>query len=384
MGQKLSKDRRKSADAIPPIASYIHQPFKNNAEQIRLLRIRPGFRTRIELTIEIFNLDQCPPYQALSYTWGSEDDQKGVYLDGEIFIVHKNLYDFLQSYRSLGKGFTKSFSNYKHHITNVTDAYLWIDQLSIDQKNIRERNEQVQLMRQIYQQAEEVVLWLGSGTWKEFTALTEIRNMRYTNDGVAVDILLKNAYWTRLWVVQEMLLARDITIMCGHYTVRWDALDRWFLHHKPKVNYHSADTCANVMNAAVAYRRLGPAHQHEFEDALRNFCGQKCSDVRDKVYGLLGVIQGGDSLHVQYSSSPEDVFNAAVRLMIFCEVEDLSLRALARLREKASAPAVPTLWTLRREMGVQKSDPLQWDEFRQYIDDLWLQELDKRISALES
>jgi hypothetical protein len=40
-------------------------------------------------------------------------------------------------------------------------ATYWIDFISIDQTNVQERNHQVQMMKQIYRNAESVSVWLG-------------------------------------------------------------------------------------------------------------------------------------------------------------------------------------------------------------------------------
>jgi hypothetical protein len=43
----------------------------------------------------------------------------------------------------------------------VLSRYLWIDQLCIDQDNNVEKGPQIQLMGDIYRNAERVVIWLG-------------------------------------------------------------------------------------------------------------------------------------------------------------------------------------------------------------------------------
>ena len=78
---------------------------------------------------------------------GSESESSHLLLNGRPFTVRHNLWKFLE------KGRADSF---------VDD--LWIDALCIDQKNVSERNHQVQRMANIYGQALHVFAWVGTGT----------------------------------------------------------------------------------------------------------------------------------------------------------------------------------------------------------------------------
>lgn len=59
-------------------------------------------------------------------------------------MVYPNLYYFLQCY--------------PEHF----ECYFWIDQISIDQIAVGERNYQVPLMGHIFSNAQQVVVWLDS------------------------------------------------------------------------------------------------------------------------------------------------------------------------------------------------------------------------------
>lgn len=37
--------------------------------------------------------------------------------------------------------------------------------------------------------------------------------------------VLERDYWSRLWVIQEVLLSKYITVMCGSKSVPWDTFD---------------------------------------------------------------------------------------------------------------------------------------------------------------
>ncbi|KIW27846.1 uncharacterized protein PV07_07547 [Cladophialophora immunda] len=91
-----------------------------------------------------------PPYVALSYTWGAPDSRHHVCLDGQTFHVRRNLHDALQQI----------------HRSKLVSKYLWVDAICINQgtdvEALAERSIQITQMRQIYEQATKVLVWLGT------------------------------------------------------------------------------------------------------------------------------------------------------------------------------------------------------------------------------
>jgi hypothetical protein len=97
-------------------------------------------------------LQTAPAYEALSYCWGDLRLCTGILFNHEdgherVFRITEDLatclYSIMQS-REL-----------------TTPAYIWIDQICIDQGNIPERNSQVKIMIDIYRRASRVIVWLG-------------------------------------------------------------------------------------------------------------------------------------------------------------------------------------------------------------------------------
>ncbi|PVH80544.1 heterokaryon incompatibility, partial [Cadophora sp. DSE1049] len=86
----------------------------------------------------------APPYDALSYTWGHAYINVESRCDGHIFRIRPHLRDALLRIR-----------------LSDQSTYLWADAICIDQSNVQERGHQVGIMRQIYQHAKQVVVWLG-------------------------------------------------------------------------------------------------------------------------------------------------------------------------------------------------------------------------------
>ena len=116
-------------DAAPPQTQpSIHTLLDPATRQIRLLQILDGdASSRICCTLETYDV-AATSYIALSYTWGSEEDSQIVCINGVEFRVRKNLFDYLLVARRC-----------------LEKPLLWIDQICIDQGNVRERNHQVSI-----------------------------------------------------------------------------------------------------------------------------------------------------------------------------------------------------------------------------------------------
>jgi hypothetical protein len=118
----------------------------------RLLRLFKG--DQYPIRCELFKSKLALPediqeYAALSYTWGSESTPCDIIMNGTKTEVTTNLYLALQDLRLQEK-----------------DRILWIDALSIDQSNEKEKEHQVQQMGSIYRNAERVMIWLGQATYE--------------------------------------------------------------------------------------------------------------------------------------------------------------------------------------------------------------------------
>src|ERR1700730_7095187 len=91
-----------------------------------------------------YPLDQAPEYEAISYHWGDNSRTQQILLDGSWFKVTQNAYDAL---------YNRSFY--------ARTQWVWIDSVCINQDDSIERAKQVRLMKDIYEQASRVVVFLG-------------------------------------------------------------------------------------------------------------------------------------------------------------------------------------------------------------------------------
>lgn len=160
-------ERRDFPKSDPPSPiydnDYRHQRLDANAHEIRLLSLKcvenyekiTGFLTNVPFEV-------APPYVALSYTWGTPNDRRPIFLADQKFYVNYNLF---QALRQLSSGAGRNYIR------------LWIDAICINQRDTSERNHQVSMMRHIYDRAASVKIWLGIGDNLSTQAFTLARDI---------------------------------------------------------------------------------------------------------------------------------------------------------------------------------------------------------------
>lgn len=303
-------------------------------QNVRLVELQPASESdssTIKCNFECFPLSTCPPYVALSYTWGLANRLKEIQINNCRFMIRENLWWFL------------------HHMRLRNQRKLfWIDALCIDQSNILERNHQVNLMRQIYSNAALVAVWLGQAADNSDIAMDYIRekgprpikwmgsglrNIWNFNEGKAVLALCERRYWRRIWVVQEIMAAERIEVICGQKSVEWRCMDQVIkklqlvaangrIEHHPYAAAVLESYAGQMFEHKAMWENLPAAFRKvPLERLLEMFQNLECSDIRDKVYALLGLTRRGDLSDQQYviadySKKSEEVYVDVLRAVI--------------------------------------------------------------------
>jgi hypothetical protein len=212
------------------MASTIYSPLDYSTGEIRLLTIQPHnlSSTRLRCELRQVPLDKTLKFQALSYVWGDESVKHSIVINGENIDIRPNLYSALC-----------------HIQGQYTDLNLRCDALCINQKDDNERNRQVLRMRDIYGNAERVIIWLGEEQQKSDLAMKNIQD--WDNffpslieqpslllrpeltvglfDPVAWEAmcyLFERAWWRRIWVLQEVAVSRSAVLVCGSAQCEWE------------------------------------------------------------------------------------------------------------------------------------------------------------------
>ena len=338
--------------------NFIHEPLDFKPGHIRLLKILPGLPGSI-LRCKIWQ-DQIR-YQfhtCLSYYWGPPDPENQIIVNNRLFNVRKNLHNFLMAAR-------------KQNLT----VPLWIDALCIDQANLEERNYQVQQMAEVYQNAAEVLVYAGVATAHHQRNLDSlISRLGWTYDifmehcnatdfRTASRKLLRlipiwdwnamrsaeSAYWTRMWVVQELLLGIKLRVVFSSHTLDWDHFLEYAHWAIPSVATASAPRSSSGFGTLeLALRREWQQdHAHarsramhtssQFQRLLLSFLYQDCENIRDRVYGIMGILPGTRNIPVRYDE----------------DVESMILRVALQLETESLQNLISLIWSLGQSLRVK-------------------------------
>lgn len=339
---------------------YVYRPLQN-WESIRVLDMSTNLRSS-SISCKIVEVDRrTSTYFALSYVWGAPNMSEMLHeqLSGASIPVTKTLSNALCTLS-------------RHH--EHRPLQLWVDAICIDQSNPEERSHQVKTMASIYSKAIQVFVWLGPemcGTALQdlatigvrgndlvtvghhFTgtqladALKGVEHAISRSDIANVDAVLANPWFTRVWILQEFLLAKDVLFFAGpegkisyeSFRTAISILKRYdyLLSVSRSKNNVGASTDDNRIAEGQYVRNLQLVHdmtqaraslhslrhrmqshpfllesEHEPDSrSLYQWCrmlvNRGCADERDKVYAALGLTTHHLDIVPDYNLSFADV-----------------------------------------------------------------------------
>ncbi|KAE8155332.1 heterokaryon incompatibility protein-domain-containing protein [Aspergillus avenaceus] len=311
------------------MSPYTYSPL-SKSNKIRLLKLLPHSDKNAPIECELmeYTLPEAHgrrPYDALSYVWGSGEKPRSVIIDDDSLPVTENLYAVLLQLRD-------------HEIARM----LWADAICINQDDEDEKSLQVPLMRAIYGQADRVVVWLGQEAEGSSEALAAIQLAaedpsritirpsvsqgytppfeRHTRDAYLA--LLKRAWFRRVWVLQEVGLARAILIMCGSSRIDGYAFGSGVRHLS---SVYPLDSTLQGLVLPVCFLIRGAIFRREYQSQSRgvNSLGElidmyqahEATRSHDKIYALMGLSSEDSSspaLRPNYRLPWNEVFQRAV------------------------------------------------------------------------
>lgn len=322
---------------------FTYQPLQEPMD-FRLLELSPGERDEtLKCSLTHSSLTSHPYYHAVSYTWGTPGLLQEIELSGVAHSIQANLFDFLQQLRLTYAAVT-----------------LWVDALCINGNDTLEKNIQVPLMGLIYSYAKSVLVWLGpqaDGSEEYFDSCNQIHSKpQYLGSRIrknvdsdagnptsaAIASLQRRAYWTRTWIIQEIVLASDIHIFCGDRSSNWPN----FVLHMPDQDTDNPEI--GMRNPTHTFGKLQKLRIIATRLTLRQLLFQchmsRCSEPRDLIYGLLNIAKDTKenlgSIVVDYSSSLETLF---LQSMTCCSLAQTGYDGI---------PCLPFCDTLSTRLGV--------------------------------
>ncbi|KAF3042375.1 hypothetical protein E8E12_006092 [Didymella heteroderae] len=272
-------------------------------------------------------------YICLSYVWGSSEDQQQILINGELFRTRKNVWTFLSAIRQAKPDSSKR-------------QLYWIDALCIDQDNIKERNHQVGHMGAVYYAAKHVIIWMGvkmpisrllsmSAEFSNFIAPTnsgdeEVQFAEIWHQSARADereiiedwkAFASDPYWSRAWITQEVLFAREASVMTDRVRITNEQLKPiFYLRQLLPLDFLDADPEEPDNQRAVrSFKYLeniiwNPARtqRRRLIRLLNEYPKRDSEIVRDRIYSLISISSDGASIPVDYAISDRDFFRKVV------------------------------------------------------------------------
>ncbi|KAK2752653.1 HET domain-containing protein [Colletotrichum kahawae] len=307
-----------------PVFNQYYYESLGTEDALRLISLDPAVDEGDPLSCTILQCRrsaQREEYSAISYAWGEQNPSRTleVRCDDDISYVRitSNVDALLRRFRARNK-----------------PRHLWIDAVCLDQTNGKEKAQQIPLMGRIYGEAKDVCIWLGEEdrmTAKVFTLLRTLSQLPeiqpqwdmarrvafhlkevFSCDNAFVgfsslhDFFLRS-WFSRRWVVQEAILAREATFHCGRHSipllsVSWAA-----------TRFQSLDLASYPINMATNLRE--PTTDRGMLELLWYFHEAECSDPKDRIAALLGLVPHGNRFHLDYTAHWKELYRQVASLV---------------------------------------------------------------------
>ena len=292
-------------------------------------------------SLSAHTLADAPDYECLSYVWGTGHSDRVLWLDQQVIAISTNLDNALGRLR---------------HETE--SRFLWVDFVCINQQDLEERKQQVQLMYRIFCQAKRVITYLGEeadgsqnvpnflrqiqaaafspecdtkGLWSE-QDLKTLRLPPHRDEAwTMLQRFVMRSWFTRVWIIQEALAARNLEFLCGEWslpaapvvrTLMMAKTHEFFCFGAPSsLSDRTRESTARSLDQLVFMVRLGlcslEADLLKWEprewgllDVLEIARESSSTDPRDKVFALLNLCSDPTSALIQpdYNLDTSEVF----------------------------------------------------------------------------
>ena len=175
---------------------------------------------------------------------------------------------------------------------------------------MQERSAQIRRMDSIYSSASSVVAWLGEGNDTLDFAMTMFNTMdQELEDHIysfrvpwprdlnqheclkAATRFFENTYWSRIWIIQELAFAINLSIICGEAEIPFSLVQssiQRILRARPPTDIVAIHHVRNILDIRSGIRERGPV---KLLDALQRFRKSKATEDVDRVYGLYSLLR---------------------------------------------------------------------------------------------
>jgi hypothetical protein len=298
---KFAQWRPQETDYQPELANdgqfvYPELPL-GNSRVIRVLELFKG-RGLDELRGVLHRVrlgSKTMRFKAMSYVWGH------------------SLKPFILRTREGNIGLTASlYFGLRRIRKKHSSAFIWADAICIDQSNNREKSHQIRLMPEIYKTAEQVFAWLGYEADDSDNAIRYLRELGMQSAETStvvsaseespiwdsINSFFGRAWFHRVWIVQELVLAPNVMLLCGGRRAQWDDIYNAAKICSEKARRSTAAVMTPIAQKVDAILSLGDLkhNYHKVEGGEREllalferFRHTRATLQRDKLFAFLGL-----------------------------------------------------------------------------------------------
>ncbi|KAI1322839.1 HET domain protein [Xylariaceae sp. FL0255] len=374
LATRIKEANNPAVSIAPPspydLPRYHYQPLPDG--YIRLIQLMPHREQSAPLRLLLTDyglLDRTSGngphlYEALSYTWGSSEKIRTVYTETGYLFITENLYVALLRLRN-------------HAFPRI----IWADGICINQDDNEEKYRQIKIMAMTYTKAARVIVWLGEAATRDsqqrralnahgdaaieaIQAAAEKKSSSTEIDETSrksISILLQQTWFRRIWVLQEISAAGQVSIMTHSREINGCAFSRGL----NTLNFPFDDPEVESLVHSIAYLLEGSIIRSRYFTAqvddhfsldigplgqlIDMYHTREASDRRDKIYALLGMSSDNHkpgALSVNYETSWKRLLSQLIKSNISAEGsvdtwDDLEIAAI-----RTRCYLVGTVWEI--------------------------------------
>jgi hypothetical protein len=271
----------------------------------------------------------------LSYVWGNIRDSATILADGRTISVTKSLETALRHLRYPDRPRT-----------------LWVDYVCINQEDILERSQQVAKMGLIYERADSVLIWLGLATLNSRVGMEILRYFANEKRPQSCPVwqtypqslvyqglqdVMARPWFERMWVVQEVGRSHHAILLCGRDCVEWQSTNsiavRCFIRmiKYAEILPEWTQLGLGTVNMRPLLEMLDFQYANQFSkpwgscdraapdllDLAYNMRYKQCTDPRDKIFGIWGMVDylyHLEDFKLDYSMTVTQVYEEVARV----------------------------------------------------------------------
>jgi Heterokaryon incompatibility protein (HET) len=360
--------------ALPEPGYFMKHSYAPLQEgSIRLLHLLPGAKEEpLRGIISTVSFESAGRYRALSYVWGTVTQSERLWTSTGIVRITPNLKAALQRLRR-----------------KEETLVLWVDAICINQDDKGEKGHQIRLLPQIFQHATSMFAFLKGNERMESTIATlmQIRAKGAVKDWPKflppvpaswkdkpvpsqedpvwdeIRDFFQNSWFRRAWIVQEVVLAASVRIVCGKWIVDWNDL----LSAAETIDREYRNAVSDSLLAILPWEYFLELAQHREWEArqtrwalinlLESFRYLESTLPRDRLFALVGF--ASDGANPAFEPDYKCEFDVLVKRYAGAFIEQGKvLQLLYRAGFDSQSPNLPSWlpdWTIIKPSSLYES-----------------------------